>query len=217
MRYLSRSRLRSEGSAIELSTDRHVYQPGDRVELRVRFADPLLVPGDSGEVAVVVEGPNGFRERVTLEPSSEAPLLFAGRIGTTSTGAWRAWLAAPVLTLENRSPETPADGNAPASLEGAASGDPAIPSVTFRVDAPEGELRDRLFRQSELVSAARISHGTYVPFWKSEEIVASLPRTRAVPISAETVVPLWNRWEVLLGLTGLLTLEWIIRKRTGLV
>jgi hypothetical protein len=44
-----------------------------------------------------------------------------------------------------------------------------------------------------------------------------VPPGRTVPISSEMSLPLWNRWEFLLLLTALLAMEWISRKRAGLV
>ncbi len=212
MRYLSRSRLRVEGQTIELTTDRSGYQPGESVEVRVRFFDQSLIPGNSGAVAVVVEGPGGLRERVVLTPLNEAPFLFTGRLPRLGVGDYRAWLAEPVFGAPAVDLAPPAAG---ANSAGAAPA--VIPSVTFQVEVPEGELQNRRFQQADLVQAARISQGSYAPFWQVEQLIAALPPGKPVPISAETAIPLWNRWEVLLGLVLLLTVEWIFRKRSGLV
>jgi hypothetical protein len=206
VRYLSRSKLRGAGDGIELTTDRSVYQQGEPVEIRARFLNPQSVPVDDEGAEVVVEGPGGRREVVTLARVPEAPMLFSGRVSQLPAGAWHAWLSRP----------TPA---APVDPEGEESPGPSseIPRTDFRIELSESELRDRVFRESDLVEAARASRGVYYPFWQVGQFLNEIPRGRAVPVSSELKVPLWNRWELLFLLTGLLATEWILRKRAGLV
>ncbi len=209
VRYLSRSKLRGGAGGMELVTDRSVVPQGESVELRLRVLDPASRPAEGVLPEVVVEGPRGRRETVTLSPQPESPLIFSGRISSLPAGRYHAWLA------------TPARGEAPAT-DGASDGSSApvgegVPSVDFRVEVPAGELRVRAFQAAELVSAARKSHGTYYPFWEAERFLSEVPPGQTVAVSSEISVPLWNRWELLMLLAALLAAEWISRKRAGLV
>jgi uncharacterized membrane protein len=205
VRYLSRSKLRSDARGIELASDRTVYQQGESVELRARFLDPQSLPATDDGARAIVEGPGGRREAVTLTRLREAPNLFTGRISQLTAGSYHAWLAEP----------PPVTIGAGSQEEGARS--PAVASTDFRVEVAASELRDRNFRRADLQEAARGSRGTYYSFQEAERFLDEVPRGRAVPVSSEMLIPLWNRWELLVLLASLLAAEWIIRKRLGLV
>jgi uncharacterized membrane protein len=205
VRYLSRSKLRSDARGIELASDRTVYQQGESVELRARFLDPQSLPASDDGARAIVEGPGGRRESVPLTRLREAPNLFTGRISQLTAGSYHAWLAEP--------PPVAADSPLP---EGGATA-PTVASTDFRVEVAASELRDRRFRRADLQEAARGSRGTFYAFHQAEQFLDEVPRGRAVPVSSEMLIPLWNRWELLVLLAGLLAAEWIIRKRLGLV
>ena len=92
-----------------------------------------------------------------------------------------------------------------------------VPCVRFQVEFPAGEMREPACDRAELVEAAQRSRGAYYPFWEAERFLSEVPPGRAVPISSEISIPLWNRWELLLLLTALLAAEWMTRKRAGLL
>lgn len=209
VRYLSRSKLREGAQGMELASDRSVYPQGDTVELQLRVLDPASRPGDSVNPQVVVEGPRGSRQTVTLSPQPQSPLIFTGRISSLPTGRYHAWLSMPI-------------GAGAVSEGGDSSSSPkeptaAVPSADFRIEEAAGELRERTFQAAELIEAAQKSHGAYYPFWEAERFLLEVPPGRTVPISSEISIPLWNRWELLLLLTALLAAEWVSRKRAGLV
>ena len=202
IRYLSRSKLRSGAHGIELATDRNVYQQGDAVELRARFFDPQSTPVTDDGATAIIEGPSGRRETVTLTRLAEAPSLFTGRVSRLTAGSYHAWLAEPA---PRKLPDENTDD------------DSTVPSTDFRVEVSESELRDRASRQADLVAAAKLSRGVYYPFWEAERFLEEVPQGREVPVSSEILVPIWNRWELLVLFVGLLAAEWITRKRMGLV
>ncbi len=203
VRYLSRSKLRGSAQGLELVTDRRVYQPGDTIELQLRVLDPESRPRDGVVPEVVIEGPRGRQETVGLTAVPQSPLLYRGRFSSLPPGAYQARLKTPST---DRGKASASDGV-----------QRAVPTVDFRVEVAAGELQVQAFDAAELVEAAEKSRGTYYPFWEAERFLREAPPGRAVPVSTELSIPLWNRWEVLLLLVGLLTTEWICRKRVGLV
>jgi uncharacterized membrane protein len=203
IRYLSRSKLRSNAQGIELAVDRSLYEQGDTVEITARFLDVRTTPVTNAGIEAVIEGPSGFRESVDLTRRRGAPDLFVGRISGLVAGSYHAWLS--------ESASTTTDGVEQASP-------PAeVPSTDFRVEISEGEIRDRVFQRTELAAAAKRSHGSDYGFWEADRLLEEIPHGRAVPISNEILFPLWNRWESLVLLALLLASEWIFRKRSGLI
>ncbi|MEZ6053521.1 MAG: VWA domain-containing protein [Planctomycetaceae bacterium] len=203
VRYLSRSKLRGSEQGLELVTNRSVYQQGDAIELQLRVLDPASRPLEGVVPEVLIEGPQGRQDSVRLTPVPQSPLLYRGQLSSLPEGTYQARLAT-----------TLADDSA---IPGASGAQSLGPSVDFRVESDTGELQKRTFEAAELVEAAEKSRGTYYPFWEAERFLEEVPPGRAVPISTELSIPLWNRWEALLLLVGLLTTEWVCRKRVGLV
>ena len=44
-----------------------------------------------------------------------------------------------------------------------------------------------------------------------------LPKPEKVPLDTDPPIPLWNTWPVLAVFLGLLTAEWLLRKRKQMV
>lgn len=200
MRYLSRSNSNSSDQGLELVTDRRVYQPANTIEFQLLVLNPDSRPTEGVAPQVMVEGAGGTQVSVSLSPLPQSPLIYRGQLSSLSPGSYRARLASSGKSTG----ESPDESH-------------SIPSVDFRVEVAAGELQNRAYQAAELVEAAKISRGTYYPFWEADRLLTELPTGRTVPVSTERTIPLWNRWEVLLLLVALLTTEWVCRKRVGLV
>jgi hypothetical protein len=107
-------------------------------------------------------------------------------------GRYHAWVAAPTMA-----------GKAP--------------SADFLVTAPPGELERVQMDAAELKRAAEETRGRFYHVTEADRVLGDLPGGHQVPI--ETLPPkvLWNEWWVLLAFLGLITSEWILRKRKGML
>jgi hypothetical protein len=87
------------------------------------------------------------------------------------------------------------------------------PSLSFRVVEPEMELR-----QPQVDTSFLGRLGTVAPMSLSEA-AERLPaiRSAAKIIPVDTTEPLWNAPVILIVFSGLLTIEWIVRKMLGLL
>jgi hypothetical protein len=90
-------------------------------------------------------------------------------------------------------------------------------TAEFRVDPPISELERIEMNQSELIRAADISHGKFYTPLAADSLLKDLPPPAPVPLDADPPIPLWNTWPVLALFLGLITLEWVIRKRKQMV
>ncbi|MEW4531370.1 VWA domain-containing protein [Maioricimonas sp. JC845] len=191
IRALSRGRLAAGSEGIQLTADRTVYQMTDPIRLRARFANPGQVPQGSAPVRVQLEdGPAG-EQIVELAPRDDLPGLYEATLTGIPPGNWRAWVIEPALT------ETPA-------------------AVDFRIELPRQEFRVRGVNRSDLERAATLSGGQCYSLADVDDLPDDLPRGRAIPVSRDAPLSLWNRWEALALLTMLLAAEWMIRRRGGL-
>ncbi len=192
VRYLSRSKLLGKDGAVELTADRREYRRGEPIRLRVRFIDERAAPVEDDGVAVVVEHEGAGNRRFKLDRNAVNRGVFEATLGDLADGAYHAWLAAPAL-----------EGNAPAA--------------DFSVVAPPGELETVQMDAAELKRAADETRGRFYRINTVDRLLEELPPGRQVPI--ETLPPkvLWNQWWLLATFLGLITSEWILRKRKGML
>ncbi len=192
VRYLSRSRLLGRDRTAELTTDRSLYAQGESPTLRVRFFDERFVPVAASTVSVTVERRNGERRTITLNRSPGRPTIFEGTATSLPLGVYHAWVASPSFR------EAP-------------------PAVDFRVEAASDELLRRNLDRHELEQTAQITHGDFLTLGNASSLPSRIPPGHPIPLSTRERIPLWNHWEVLLVFAGLLTAEWILRRRARLL
>ena len=188
VRYLSRSRLLGRDRTAELTADRLVYGQGEPVTLRVRFYDERFVPSATEKVTVTLEQRNRERRTVSLTKSAGQQTVFEGQAASLPIGTYHAWVASPSFR------EAP-------------------PSADFRVEAGSDELVKRNLDRHEMEQAAQISHGIFCTWDEAADLPSRIPPGHPIPLSTRERVSLWNRWDVLVLFAGLLTTEWILRKR----
>ena len=192
IRYLSRSRLLGRDRTAELTSDRLVYTLGESPTLRVRFFDERFVPAATERVIVALERKNGERRSVSLTKTAGQSTVFEGQAALLPLGSYHAWITDPSFR------EAP-------------------PSADFRVETGSEELVRRNLDRREMEQAAGISRGVFCTLEDAADLPGRIPPGHPVALSSRERVPLWNRWEVLLLFAGLLTAEWILRKRARLV
>ncbi len=192
IRYLTRSRLLGQSKQAELKADRLVYQRGETVNLRVRFFNEADAPQAADGVKLNVEKRGGSVQEVVLARVPQAPTVFEGQFRRAADGNYHAWITAPDF------PQAP-------------------PSVDFRVESPERELRVRGLDRNEIAAAAKISRGRSYSLSTVETLPDEVPAGRPVPIRSEEPIRIWNRPEILALFVLLLTTEWLLRKRLRLI
>ncbi len=192
VRYLSRSRLLGRDRTAELTTDRSLYSQGESPNLRVRFFDERFVPATTIAVSVTLERRNGERRTVALNRSPGHPTIFEGTATSLPLGVYHAWVASPSFR------EAP-------------------PAVDFRVEAASDELLRRNLDRHELEQTAQLTHGDFLTVTDAASLPSRIPPGHPIPLSTRERIPLWNHWEVLAVFAGLLTAEWILRRRARLL
>jgi len=70
---------------------------------------------------------------------------------------------------------------------------------------------------AELTETAELTRGHFYQIAGAGSLVGDLPPGRQIPIESLPPVVLWNQWWVLLLFLSLLTTEWILRKRKGMM
>lgn len=191
LRYLSRGKLLSEDQPVQIVTDRAEYQTGDPVGISLRVAPSRDSFDDATPVTLIIQHENGARRELVLS-RDELRGSFSGTIADLKPGTYRIWLVSPQLTPP-----------------------PAAHSV--RVVSPQSELTHLQMDGADLRLAAKRSRGQFYSIHTADRLARDLPRGRQVPIESLPAIPIWNS-SVLAGLfVTLITLEWLLRKRVGMV
>lgn len=192
IRYLGRAKLLGNRSPAEISVDRQQFVPGEDVPLRVRFWQAGAAPQPPHTVTVVVEQDNGPKQEVALQAQETNPPIFSGSVSALAPGRYRIWLAAPNL-------------------------EPPVTPRSFTVARPAQEQSRRALNAGDLERAATISRGRFYTLKNVDRMLAELPRGQRIRVESLPPEPVWNSSLVAALFVMLLTSEWILRKRAGLI
>lgn len=190
LRYLSRSTTAAAEGGAELVADRKSYQPGDAVQLRLKFLDPRLIPTDPQGVQLVVDG--GTEQRLVMSRATDLPDVFIAQLAAVGAGVYHAFVASPSFPR-------------------------LAPAVDFEVRGSDRETRVVRPETGELQQVAQATGGRAFTLASVDQLSAAIPPGLPVPLEPESPFKLWNHWLALVTFCGLLTLEWTLRKRWRLV
>ncbi len=195
--------LRSGNDFVRLGTDRLSYTPSDPIEVTAKVLDPERRPVTDADVEVEV-WKNGERLRTQgLSYRSDSSGLYETSLaGLDEEGEYELKLVGDEVE---------------AALAAVPDGPKEIATellvVTTRNPVELAELTaDRDF----LNRATSMTGGKLVEFNDLSSLVDSFGSPKEV-LKERRNVTLWDKWPLLLGFLGLLTTEWVTRRRSGLV
>ncbi|MEW4490127.1 hypothetical protein AB1L42_18730 [Thalassoglobus sp. JC818] len=128
---------------------------------------------------------------LNLQPTSDIDHIYAHQFSSLSPGTYEATIVSEK------------DGLSPLRRQ-------------FRVSPFDAELSSQAMDSSFLEELANVSGGSFQTPDELEELLQRLPEGPDRSTAQTTILPLWNRWEILcLAILGL-TVDWVIRRRFGL-
>ena len=185
------------GPRASIGTEKLVYSPGSKAGIRVRIRDEDGVPVTSGDyVAALYDADGAITAEVELEEDENGGGLFRGRTGELAPGEYEIAVRQKYFLKK----ATEFDARAPLMVRAAA----------------ERELDDLALNRDLLTDISRASGGQYFAEEESRNLVdllESIDRKKVIP--SQTV--LWSSYWWFIAIIGLLTAEWILRKRAGYV
>jgi hypothetical protein len=191
VRSLTPHELPGANRFVRLTTDRATYALGEKVVLRARLLTPNFHPVRVKEVTAELERTDGQRYPVKLEPVSGAAGVYSGEWLPPVPGAYKAALKGP----EGQRAE-------------------AITNVV--VEASSLELDQPQQNEPLLRRVAALSGGKYL-LWSEAANLPSLVPDRRQEVQTRIEHELWDAPLPLVLFITLLVLEWVLRKRKGLL
>ena len=178
---------------VSLDAGAVTYRPGDSADLRVRLSDGQK-PVTNATVDAVLFRDGVRAATIRLSPDDNAGGLFRGKTAALEPGSYEVAiesLAIPASELKAR--------------------------AEFKVEPREtGELTQLSLNEDLLRQISAVSGGRYLreeELGKLPELLAPLSQGRVV--ESDTV--LWQSYWWFLPIVALLTAEWILRKRAGML
>ncbi|MFV1968709.1 MAG: hypothetical protein ACC628_25100 [Pirellulaceae bacterium] len=234
LRYLSRSRLSSDDQQVSIETDRDEYRRGDIVRVRVRFTDERRAPPEDDGVSVIVQRSGGRKKPVRLHRFERKATNGNGNdrpqeshLQSTASGDKPGDLPSPAGSDLGSSVR---DGTRRGIFEGSISGLPdgqyriwlassgeQANTRHFTIIAPPSEQARLAMDADDLQRAAEISRGKFYSLQQADRLPRDLPRGRRVTIESLPPHPIWNSPFIAAAVVLLLTVEWIIRRKVGMV
>jgi hypothetical protein len=191
IRFLARSKMLGQKQA-EVTTDRKKYTRNQTITVQVRFPNPAIAPATGGvnvEVSKKGQGPR----KVALRASAGTKNVFEGMLPQLSEGEYDVrLLPPPVLTG-------------------------TLPTTSFRVDPPAGELERVQMNEPELRRVAEMTQGKFYTAETVGTLLDDLPSPQKVPLDTDPPIPIWNAWPLLVLFLSVAAAEWILRKRKQMV
>jgi hypothetical protein len=191
IRWLALGRLKSGDRRYRLETSRTSYDLEDRVFLEARVLDEDFRPSQRGTQQVYWSGPDGQTQELELALTPDRPGVYRGGLQVDRPGLYRLWI------------ET--DGQ-------------RVTATEFEVVLPSRENADPSPDPEDMRLLASKTGGRAIALANTAALADEFPggEERREPISSR-LEDAWDTWTTLLLALGLLSAEWILRKRVELV
>jgi hypothetical protein len=177
---------------VQVDAGQLTYQPGEQADLRVRLRDISGKPVADAAVAAALYRDGTKVATIPLSPDEGG--LYRGKSAALEPGDYEMAVESAVVP----------EGQLKARTQ-------------FKVTARESLERTILSLNEDLLRQISVaSGGDYFREEKADEVLARLaPLSAGNVIESDTV--LWQSWWWFVPVISLLTLEWIIRKRAGML
>ena len=199
IRWLALGRLKSGDRRYRLETTRSSYDLEDRVVFEARVLDEDFRPSTKPAQKIFWSGPEGTPDELELPLVKDRPGVYRGGLLVDRPGIYRAWIEAEVRQgLEMRRQR--------------------VSPTEFEVLLPSRENADPSPDPEALALLASKTGGRSLDLANVRRLAEEFPgdEERREPISSR-LEDAWDNWSTLLVALGLLSAEWILRKRAELV
>lgn len=194
IRFLSMAKRLGGQRRYILGVDKGAYAIGDKVHVTGIFKDRDFKPLQEKKVTVYFETPKGEIKTAELNRIQEKEGEYEGDLYPSVQGDFSLWL---------KDEEQP---------------DVRQAETAFKVDVPKLELENPRMDEELLkaVAGAGATGGGYYSIDRLKEIPKLIsPKEEKIP--KELPFDLWDNWVLMAIFTGLITAEWLLRKRGRMI
>jgi hypothetical protein len=190
-RTLTPKELPGNSRFVQMNADRSSYRLGQKVLLNARLLDAYYHPIKASTATAVVKSATGQEQRIAMQPTPGSPGLFTAQLQPDRVGRYEVTLNSPV---------TPG-----------AKATAGFVVETEALERQRPELDEGLLRK-----VASAGGGKYYPPDQLAAWMRSLPNN-GLTVRTEQELELWDAPLLLVVFITSLSIEWLVRKRTGLL
>jgi uncharacterized membrane protein len=190
-RTLTPKELPGNSRFVQMNADRSNYRLGQKVLLNARLLDAYYHPVKAEAATAIVKTGTGQEQKIAMQPTPGSPGLFTAQFQPDRVGKYEVTLNSPV---------TPG----------------AKASAGFVVESEALEKQRPELDETLLRKVASAGGGKYYPADQLAAWMRSLP-DNGLTVRTEQELELWDAPLLLVVFMTCLSLEWLVRKRTGLL
>lgn len=191
LRTLTPKELPGNSRFVQLNADRNNYRLGEKVTLNARLLDAYYRPIKVNGASATVKDENGQTQEVALHPTPGAPGLFTAQFQPQRIGRFEVSMTSPINP--------------------AAKASAAFVVESLALESQKPELDETLLRKIASAGGGRYYSPDELNLW-----VNSLPN-KPLNVQSEQEIELWNAPLLLILFLLPLCVEWLVRKRKGLL
>jgi len=184
---------RTDAKLVNVETNKPIYSPSEQVQITVRVYNETYQPISDAELSIEVSPPTGKPFQIPSNADTQVEGLYSAQFLASEKGTYKI--------------------TATGSLSGKQLG---TDSVEFSVQTPLIEFENPQLNEELLKQLADISGGVYTPLLQIDTLPSQIKDVGST-ITTVHEDELWDSPFILLLAVGILSAEWILRKRKGLV
>ena len=190
--YIGEAPFAARDKFVQLDAGQLTYQPGEQADIRARLRDAEGRPVSDASVSAVLYRDGQKAASITLTPDEGG--LYRGRTGALDSGTYEVAIDTAAVPSEQLRART-----------------------QFTVRQRENAERTLLSLNEDLLRQVSLAGGgEYYREEQADALVERLaPLSNGQIIESDTV--LWQSWWWFLPIVLLLTIEWLLRKRLGML
>ena len=190
-RTLTPRELPGNSRFVQLNADRSNYRIGEKVSLNARLLDAYYHPIKAESAPATIKMESGQEQHVTLQSTPGSPGLYTAQIQPDRVGRYEVSLTSPANP--------------------AAKADTAFIVESLALEKQRPELNENLLKKIAAAGGGKYYQPDHLADWAK-----SLPDNTLI-IRNEQEIELWGNWRLLALFLTPLFVEWLVRKRKGLL
>jgi uncharacterized membrane protein len=184
---------KADAKLVNVETNKPTYFPGEQVQITTRVYNETYQPISDAKLSIEILPPTGKPFQIPSNADTQVEGLYSALFLASDKGTYKT--------------------TATASLSGTQLG---TDSAEFAVQTPLIEFENPQLNEELLKQLADVSGGVYTPLLQIDTLPSKI-RDVGSTITTVHEDELWDSPIILLIAVGILSAEWILRKRKGLV
>lgn len=193
IRWLAAYRINVPNQLVTVQTERNLYENGEKARIEVAVLNSEYEPSRDAEVELEIKSPDGQVLRRRLAADLQRDGVYPWELPLHTSGSYQLFARAR-------------------DAKGLMGEDQAV----FDVQSSSLEFRNYALNRALLASFAARTNGKFYGLENLPSILSDLTAVNRQAIRTETR-DLWDHPLVYLALLGLLSAEWVVRKKFGLL